>query len=245
MYQLYHTLLFQPLLNLLIWLYNFIGDIGVAIILVTILIRLILLIPSQKALKAQKSLQELQPKLEEIRKKYKDDKKKQSEEMMKFYQEKKINPLGSCLPMLIQLPILFALYSVFMKGLKADSMQFLYSFIQQPEHINTMFFGFLDMLKPNAVLAVLAGILQFFQSKMMMIKIPKKSPSASSTMPGLGDLGGMMSKQMTYLMPAMTVFIALSLPSGLALYWATTTGIAILQQWVIMKDHKNIKTKEH
>ncbi|MEW6407420.1 MAG: YidC/Oxa1 family membrane protein insertase [Patescibacteria group bacterium] len=235
MYQLYHTLLFQPLLNLLIWLYNLIGDIGVAIILVTVLIRLILLIPSQKALKAQKTMQELQPKLDEIRKKYKDDKKKQSEEMMKFYQEKKINPLGSCLPMLIQLPILFALYSVFRKGLQADSMQFLYSFVERPEHINTMFLGFLDMLKPNAILAVVAGMLQFFQSKMMM---KKQKSTALGSMPGLGNIGGMMSKQMTYLMPAMTVFIALSLPSGLALYWATTTAVAILQQWVIMRNHK-------
>lgn len=232
MFQLYHALLFQPLLNLLIWLYNLIGDIGLAIILVTVLIRLILLIPSQRALKSQKVLQDLQPKLEEIKKRYKDDKKKQSAEMMKFYQEKKINPLGSCLPMLIQLPILFALYSVFMKGLKADSMQFLYPFVAQPEHINTMFLGFLDTLKPNAVLAVFAGALQFIQSKMMMAKSKKQS---SPSLGGLGNMGGMISKQMTYLMPAMTVFIALSLPSGLALYWATTTAVAILQQWVIMK----------
>lgn len=232
MYQLYHILLFQPLLNLLIWLYNLIGDIGVAIILVTILIRLVLLIPSQKALKSQKNLQDLQPKLDEIRKKYKDDKKKQSEEMMKFYQEKKINPLGSCLPMLIQLPILFALYSVFNKGLQMDSMQFLYPFVSRPEYINTMFLGFLDMLKPNAILAIIAGVLQFFQSKMIMTKQKSTAPSG---MPGLGNIGGMMSKQITYLMPAMTVFIALSLPSGLALYWAITTAVTILQQWIIMK----------
>lgn len=232
MYQLYHALLFQPLLNLLIWLYDLIGDIGIAIILVTVLIRLILLIPSQKALKAQKTIQELQPKLDEIRKKYKDDRKKQSEEMMKFYQEKKINPLGSCLPMLIQIPILFALYSVFRIGLTEQSMNYLYPFVVKPEHINTMFLGFIDMIKPNAVLAVLAGIFQFIQSKIMM---KKQKSTTQGSMPRLGDIGGMISKQMTYLMPAMTVFIALSLPSGLALYWATTTIIAILQQYIIMR----------
>lgn len=232
MYQLYQTILFQPLLNLLIGFYNLVGDIGIAIILVTILIRLILLIPSQKALKSQKALQGLQPKLEEIRKKYKDDKKKQSEAMMRFYQENKINPLGSCLPMLIQLPILFALYSVFMKGLKEESMQLLYPFVSQPEHIKTIFLGFLDMTKPNAFLAVLAGLLQFAQSKMMLAKT-KKTTAPTAGM--LGDMGSMMGKQMTYLMPAMTVFIALGLPSGLALYWVTTTIFAIFQQYIIMK----------
>jgi len=231
MYQLYHLLLFQPLLNLLIFLYNHIGDIGIAIIIVTILIRLILLQPSLKAIKAQKALQELQPKIKKIQEKYKNDRERQSKELMKFYQENKVNPFSSCLPMLIQLPVLFALYSVFRVGLTEQSMQYLYSFVPAPEHINTMFLSLINMAQPNAILAVLAGVLQFLQTKMMT----KKAPKVISGKGPMADMSGILGKQMTYLMPVMTAFIALGLPSGLALYWITTTLFAIVQQYVIIR----------
>lgn len=231
MIQLYHLLLFQPLLNLLTFLYNLTGDIGIAIIIVTILVRLCLLPFSLKATRAQKTLQELQPKLEEIKRKYKDNKEKQTKEMMKFYQEKKVNPFSSCLPMLIQLPIIFALYRVFREGLTAETMQHLYSFVAQPDHINSAFLGLVDMTKPSLVLAIMAGVFQFIQSKMAMGKSKKVKTQGGL----LGGMSGMMGKQMAYLMPAMTVFIAISLPSGLALYWITTTLFAIGQQYIIMR----------
>jgi len=230
MYQIYHFFLFQPLLNLLIFLYNLVGDIGIAIIVVTLITRLALLFPSLKALKSQKALLELQPKIKKIQEKFKGDKERQSKELMKFYQEHKVNPFSSCLPMLVQLPILFALYSVFRKGLTMESMQYLYSFVERPESINVMFLELVNMAQPNIVLAVLAGGLQFIQSKMMMSK--KKTTAGKSK---LGDMSGMLGKQMTYLMPALTVFIALSLPSGLSLYWIITTLFAIGQQYIIMK----------
>ncbi len=149
---------------------------------------------------------------------------------MKFYKENKVNPFSSCLPMLVQLPILFALYSVFRIGLTEQSMQHLYSFIPAPEHINTMFLGLVNMTQKNVVFAVLAGVLQFFQSRMMT-----KTKKIDSSKSPLGDMSGLLGKQMTYLMPAMTVFIALGLPSGLALYWVTTTLFAIAQQYAIMR----------
>jgi YidC/Oxa1 family membrane protein insertase len=231
MYQLYNTILLQPLLNLLIFLYNLVGDIGIAIIIVTIIIRLLLLQPSLKAIKAQMALQELQPKIKKIQEKYKNNKEQQSKELMNFYKENKVNPFSSCLPMLIQLPILFALYSVFTMGLTAQNMQNLYSFVPAPEHINTMFLNLVNMAQPNVVLAVLAGVLQFLQTK-MMLKPKKVTPGNKSP---LGDMSGILVKQMTYLMPAMTVFISLGLPSGLALYWIMTTLFAIAQQCVIMR----------
>lgn len=229
MYQIYHTFLFQPILNLLIWLYNLIGDVGVAIIVVTVVVRFMLLPLSARAVKSQQLLQSLQPKMEEIKRKYKDDKEKQSKELMKFYQEHKVNPFSSCLPMLIQLPIIFALYKVFRVGLEQESMQYLYSFISAPEQVNPMFLGLVNMSTPNVVLSVLAGIFQFVQSK-MIDKKPKKAKA--------GDIGSLLSKQMVYFMPAVTVFIAMSLPSGLALYWIATTVFAILQQYIIAKGKK-------
>lgn len=231
MYQIYQTLLFQPLLNLLIYLYDIVGDIGIAIMIVTILIRIILLPPSIKALKSQRALQDLQPKIKKIQEQHKGDKEASSKALMEFYKENKVNPFSSCLPMLIQLPIIFALYSVFRAGLAEQSIELLYPFVEAPESINTYFFGLVNMAEPNAIMAVIAGALQFVQSKMMLSKTKKSNTSGK----GIADMSGMMGKQMTYLMPALTVFIALSLPSGLALYWITTTLFAIGQQYVIMR----------
>lgn len=225
MIQLYNVILFQPLLNLLVWLYNLIGDIGVAIIIVTILIRFILLPLSLKSMRSQRALQSLQPKMDEIKNKHKDDKQKQSQELMKFYKENKINPMSSCLPMLVQLPIIFALYGVFRQGLTNQSMDMLYSFVSKPENINPMFLGLVSMIAPNLILAIIAGILQFVQSWMVFSKQKKTKDKMT----------GMIGKQMTYFMPVMTVFIAMSLPAGLAIYWITTTLFAIVQQYIMMK----------
>ncbi len=235
MSQIYNIILFQPLLNLLVFLYNNIGDLGIAIIIITILIRLILLYPSYKALKSQRALQELQPKIKDLQKKHKDNKEDQTKALMEFYKENKVNPFSSCLPMLIQLPIIFALYRVFRTGLSEINTDYLYPFIKAPEHINTLFLGFLNLNDTNIFLAVLAGVLQFIQSKMMLAKTKNKNQAKEKAPQGLGDMSGMLGKQMTYLMPAMTVFIAMSLPSGLALYWVTTTLFAIAQQYVIMR----------
>lgn len=235
MFEIYHLVLFQPLLNLMIFLYNIIGDFGIAIIIVTVLVRLALVPLSVKSIKSQKALQELQPKMNEIKNKYKDNKEEQSKALMEFYKENKINPLSSCLPMLIQLPIIFALYRVFRQGLTEESMVHLYSFVQKPDVLNPLFIGILNLSESNVILAVLAGAFQFIQSKMLMPKIKKKKATGKGIM---GDVSSIMSKQMTYFMPVMTVFIAMSLPSGLALYWIATTLFAIGQQYIIMRNPK-------
>src|SRR3989338_2887446 len=109
----FNQILVFPLLNLLVFFYNFIPDIGVVIILLTVLVRLVLLPSFHKSLKHQKALQDLQPKMNEIKEKYKNDKEQQAKAMMELYSAHKVNPLSSCLPLLIQLPILIALYQVF------------------------------------------------------------------------------------------------------------------------------------
>lgn len=225
MVYLYNTFIYQPIFNFLIWLYNIIPghDIGLAIIVLTLVIRFLLVPLTLKQIKSQKALQDLQPKMEEIKRKYKDDRERQSKELMKFYQENKINPFASCLPLIIQLPILFALYRAFMAGLSAEGLEVLYPYVSKPETINPMFLGLVDLSQRNLTLAILAGAAQFIQSKMLM---PKKKAK---------DTAAMMSKQMTYFMPVLTVFIAMSLPAGLALYWLVTTLFAIGQQYIIMK----------
>jgi len=240
---LFTIIFYQPILNLLIFLYNVIPghDIGLAIIALTIIIRLILLPLSKKSIESQKALQDLQPKIEEIKKKYADNKEEQGKAMMNVYKDNKVNPLSSCLPVLIQLPFLWAVYQVFRTGLSHGSLALVYSFITKPDVINSFSFGFLDLAKPNWVLAVLAGSAQFWQTKMMMATRP---PLALRKQEGARDedMTAMINKQMLYLMPAMTVIIGISLPGGLTLYWLVVTIITVLQQIFIFNKILQKKT---
>lgn len=233
---MFQTIFYQPLLNLLVFLYNIIPghDFGIAVIIMTVIIKIILLPLSKKSIKSQKSLQDLQPKIEEIKKKFANNKEEMGRAMMSLYKENKVNPFSSCLPLLIQLPFLFAVFKVFRDGLANGSLDLVYSFIHKPEVINAVSLGVLDLSKPNIALAILAGIAQFWQARMMVTKKAEiKGPGSKDE-----DMMAIMNKQMIYLMPAMTVFIGLTLPGGLSLYWFITTVLTALQQKYIFQ-HKD------
>ena len=233
MTRLFHVILIQPLVNLLVWFYNVIPghDLGVAIIVLTVLVRLLLYPSFQKSLRSQKELQQMQPRLDEIKEKHKDNKEAQTKAVLEFYKENKINPFSSCLPLLIQLPILIALYQVFLYGLNGKVAAELYSFVQNPGAIDPLFFNFVDLSKPNLIFGILAGALQFIQSKMMMPKIKPKDQMAAA-----------MNAQLVYFMPLITVLIAAKLPAALGLYWIVTTLFAIGQQYYIMKTSNDTRT---
>lgn len=239
------AIFYQPILNLLVFLYNTVSfqDLGVAIILLTVIIKAILWPFGKQSIKSQKALQELQPKLDELKKQYGDDKVGLSRATMDLYKESKINPLSSCFPLLIQLPFLFAVYRVFRDGLN-NKLDLVYSFIHKPEVIQGMFLGFLDLNKPNIYLAVLAGLAQFWQAKMMSTKKPVIKTDGSKD----ESMTAIMNKQMLYFMPAITVFIGASLPGGLTLYWFIITLLTALQQVLIFKNinknKKEVKTVE-
>jgi len=236
--QIFNIVFYQPILNLLVFLYNIVPghDIGLAIIIMTVIIKLILLPLSKQSIKSQKSLQELQPKIDEIKKKYADNKEEQGRAMMQLYKQNKVNPFSSCLPLLIQLPFLWAVFMVFRAGLSGQSLNLVYSFIYRPESINTISLGFINLAKSNVVLAVLAGLAQFWQAKMMATKRPEVKGSDAKD----EDMMAIMNKQMVYMMPALTVFIGLSFPGGLALYWLVTTLLTALQQLYLFKKKENI-----
>lgn len=235
MMYLFQEIFYRPILNFLVFLYNIIPghDLGVAIILLTIVIKLILHPLSLKSLKSQKELQDIQPKIDALKEEHKDNKEALAKATMDLYKEHKINPFSSCLPLLIQLPFLLAVYQVFRDGL-ASRLDLVYSFVYRPEMINAFSFGFVDLSKPNVILAVLAGVAQFWQAKTMMAKQPKKV----ETNPKQPDISTMMSKQMLYLMPAVTIFIGVSLPGGLTLYWFVLTMLTALQQWLMFRKKK-------
>ncbi len=230
-------ILYQPFFNILMLFYVYIPghDMGVAIIVLTLLIRLALYPSYVQTLKAQRDLKKIQPEIDEIKKIHKNNQAKQSEELMKVYQTHKVNPLGSCLPLLIQLPILYALYKVFMVGLNTESLWLLYKwFPGVPTSINPTFLSFLhikaleiNLATPNIYLAVLAGVAQLVQSWLMT----KLTPMPASG----GGAAKIINMQMMYLFPILTVFIGLSLPAALALYWVATTVFMVIQQIIVMK----------
>lgn len=239
---LFHTVLYQPIFNIFIGLYDIIPyhDLGVVILIITVIIRLALYPLTSAALKSQKSLQEMQPKLEEIKRLYATDKQKQAEATMQLYKNNKVNPFASCLPLLIQLPILIALFWVLRDGLASSNLaQNLYSFVPNPGKVNPISFGIFDLSKASYVLAVLAGVAQFVQTKMMSQKHPPKEAE-----PGKGakdeDMLAAMNKQMMYTMPIVTVLIGIRFPAGLTLYWFLTTALMVLQQYILF--HRQDKT---
>ncbi len=234
MANIFTAIFYQPILNLLVFLYNIIpfNDFGVAIILLTVVIKLVFWPLGRTAIKSQKSLQDLQPKIDALKAQYKDDKAGLSKATMDLYKENKVNPFSSCLPLLIQLPFLWAVYKVFRDGL-SNNLDLVYSFIHKPEIINTISLGFIDLAKPNIYLAVLAGAAQFLQAKMMITKKPAVvSPGAKDE-----NMMAIMNKQMLFIMPAVTVFIGISLPGGLTLYWFIITALTALQQYLTFKNH--------
>jgi len=233
MSQLFHVIFYEPILNLLVFLYNIIPghDIGLAIIAMTAIIKLILLPLSKQSIKSQKSLQSLQPKIDELKKKYAGNKEEQGRAMMQLYKQEKVNPFSSCLPLLIQLPFLWAVFIVFKDGLSNQALTNIYSFINNPGVINPISFGLVDLSKSNLVLAILAGAAQFWQAKMMVTKRPEvKAPGAKDE-----DMMAIMNKQMLYMMPVLTVVIGMTFPGGLALYWLVTTVLTALQQMYLFR----------
>lgn len=231
---LYHLIFYKPILNALIGLYNVIPghDMGIAIILLTIAVRVLLLPLTLQMLRSQRAMQTLQPKIKAIQAQYKDDKARQSKELMALYSAEKVNPLASCLPLLLQLPIFIALYQAMVNGLKGQGLDGLYSFVSNPGTINTLGFGFLDLSAKNWIVAVLAGITQWYQAR----QLTKLNPSPKG-IPGAKDeaMLSMMNKQMQYMMPVMTIVIGVGLPAGLVLYWLVTNLLTVLQQYFFLR----------
>ncbi len=240
--EFFHNILYVPIFNLLVSLYDFLpgADIGFAIIVLTILIKIILWPFMSQSLRSQKAMQELQPKIEELKSKHGDDREGLAKAMMELYQKEKVNPLASCLPLLIQLPILIALYQVLLGGFGSETLAELYPFIPNPGSINHVFLGVIDLSVASLYLAVLAGYFQFFQTRMLISKRPPKQVTGKK---GAIDetMLASMNKSMLMFMPAITVIIGATLPAGLTLYWVTVNIVSILQQQFVFSKIRNPK----
>ena len=237
---LFHNFFYAPLYNGLILFINFIPfhNVGMAVILFTCIIKIIIFPLSQQSIRTQFEMKQIEPEINEIKLKYKDDKKLQAEKTMLLYKEKKINPFAGILLMLIQLPILIALYWVFLKGGLPDIDQTtIYSITKIPNLINMNFFG-INVADKSVFFAVIVAVAQFLQ---MQITIPKtkKKQNIDGKPSGFGDeLAKSMNVQMKYVMPIIMFFIAKSFPLVVSLYLITSSLFAIGQEYYVRSKYK-------
>ncbi len=229
MIYLYQAIFYRPILNALVYFYETIAgrDFGIAIILATLLIRLILYPLFHKSAKHQMTLQRLQPKIKKLQELHKDDKKKQTEALMELYKEHGVNPFLSIILLVVQLPILISLYQIILSGLRAGGIgNGLYSFVPAPNTINALFLGILDLKQRSIVLVFLAAIAQYFQSRLAIYRTPDGgSPSPAERM----------AKQMAFIGPIITIVIFYNLPAGVGLYWVISSLFSIIQQLIVNK----------
>ncbi|OGY25321.1 MAG: hypothetical protein A2864_02525 [Candidatus Woykebacteria bacterium RIFCSPHIGHO2_01_FULL_39_12] len=217
---LWNTILINPLVGTLSFLYSVLfQNLGLAIIGLTVLIRILITPISIRAVRSSKKLQDLQPKLTEIKNKHASDKKRQAEEQMKLYQTHGVNPASGCLLNIPQLLFVFALFGIL--NSKISGLGF-----------NTGFL-WLDLAKPDPlfIFPVLAGASQLILSRMMMPSVG--SQKTSNQKDSANDLATSMQSQMMYIFPLMTTFFSTRFPSGVVLMWIIFTIFSIIQQYMV------------
>lgn len=236
---IFDIFVYQPVYNIIVFFADIFpgANFGVAIVATTILIKFLFLPLSRKQIESQKKLQEIQPKIKEIQEKYKDDKERQAKELMVFYRENKVNPFSGCLPLIVQIVFLITIYRIIMKISQTEfaiDPTALYPFITNPGVLAHTFFGLADLAKPSIPFAVLAALGQYFQMKMLMSSQTKKT-EAEKKPEGEPDFATIMNKQMLYVGPGLTLWIGMTFPAALSLYWLVSTVFAIIQQVSVLK----------
>jgi len=235
--QFFYVVLYQPLFNALMLLYWYLPgrDLGLAIIALTLLIKLALHPSSKKALRSQKALAELQPKIKTLQAQHSNDKERQMKEVFELYQREKVSPASGCLPLLVQLPILIALYQVFIKGFSPGILeQYLYDFMPRIGPVSEKIFGLINLAGNKfswglAILVVLSGVLQFWQTKMTMAKSGRQPIGGV----GVKDFAATMQKQMMYFLPIITMIIVWQFGAVIGVYWVASTLFTIIEQQII------------
>lgn len=233
----------KPLLNALIFIASVIPghDLGLSIILLTLIVKLVLFIPTQHALEGQKKMQLLQPKFEAVRREYKDNPTKMQEETMKIWKEHKINPLQSCLPLLVQFPVLIGLFYVIRDGVNLDlSRHLIYPMYQDLGWTFDPHFLGLDLTQPYVwIFPPLLVVLQFLQIKLSLVIADKKKAKqiAATTTAAADTPQELQQKIMLYALPLLIGFFAITYPSALSIYWGVSTLFAIGQQMIVNREH--------
>lgn len=228
---IWHTALYEPLLNALAFLVSVMpgGSVGLAVIVLTLFVKVALFPIAKKSIESQAKMNILAPEIKKIKESGK-SKEEQAKETFDLYKKNKTNPFSGCLLLIIQIPIIIALYSVFLKGLNF-SAENLYSFIKIPTVVDMNFLGFLDLGQKSVILAVMAGISQFFQARFM----PKQNTNAMQAGSFQESFAKSMQVQMKYVFPIIVFFISFGVTGAIALYFVTSNIFAIGQQAYLNK----------
>lgn len=222
LHTLWNTIVFNPISQLLGWLVSFLPahDLGLAVVLLTLIIKVLLFPLTYKSLKSQIEMKKIQPEMDVIKKNFPDDKEAQARETFALYKKHHINPFSGCLPIFIQLPILFGLYYVVIAFISKTSID-----------ISTVFLGITDIKNPSVILALAAGITQFIQ----MYFSPSMQQAATTTTEGQPNFMQFQMKTMKYVLPIFVTVIALKFSGIIALYWVTSNVVTIFQELIIKR----------
>ncbi len=233
------TIFYNPLYNGMVFLVSLLPghNVGLAIIILTLLVRVILFPLGQRAARSQLALKDLEPELKKIKEEYK-TKEEQARKTFELYKKYKVNPFSGCLLSLIQLPIIIALYYVFLKGLGFNE-DVLYSFVKHPEVLNMNFLG-IDLGQKSLILAILAGLTQFFQS---MISLPKHEHKIANPGDFKENFTKSMQTQMKYVFPILLFWIAYKISAAVALYLVVSNMFMIAQEFIVRRQFKKGKTQ--
>ena len=240
--------LYQPLYNGLVFLIGVLpwGDVGLAVIILTVFVKLVLLPLTHKSTKSQAKIKEIEPEVKKIKEQFKNDKQKQSTKTMELYAKHGVNPFSGCLLLIIQMPIIAALYFVFWKGL-TDGLDEsnLYSFIEIPNMINMRFLGFIDMSEKSVILALLAGVSQYFQMKYSPVAFPgassdNKEARVNGKLSFKEEFAKSFRFQMKYGFPVAIFFISYTISAAVALYWFVSNVFSIGSEYMVRKKIKSI-----
>lgn len=231
---MFEALLIKPLYNAFVFLIGAVpgGEVGLAIILLTLIVRAIFYPAFTASIRTQMGMQAVQPELDEINRKYKDDPKQRTERTMALFREKKIRPFAGLLAIFIQIPIFIALYLVFFReGLPAIETSLLYSFVSAPTLVQTNFLGVLDLLTPhNIILTVLVGGTQYLVTKLSLARTPAKAGSPEQEM-----TRRMQRNLMLYMLPGLMTVLTYTFPAGVGLYFLTGNLVSIAQEWYLRR----------
>jgi len=249
---IFDQLIVNPIINILLLIYQVLFSLGVpfalgfSIIVLTVIIRFIMYPLTTVQLKAAKKMQDLSPHISKLKEKHKGDAKMLQQETMRLYKEFGVNPAAGCLPLLIQLPVIWGLYTVLIKviNLGANTVSEVnkiayIDFVKISKPWDVYFFGLPLAQNPSQLLStmgplilavpVLTGVFQFIQSKMMMSALPKKEDKSKKK----DDFATAFQTQTLYIFPIMIGFLSYTFPIGLSLYWNTFTIFGIIQQYKI------------
>ncbi|MFA6354938.1 MAG: YidC/Oxa1 family membrane protein insertase [Candidatus Paceibacterota bacterium] len=239
MQSLWNTIFYQPIYNILIFIVHNVtfGDVGFAIIVITIIIKFILYPLTKKSIKSQILMKKMEPEIKLIKKNY-PNKEEQAKKTFELYKKYGTNPFSGCLVVLIQLPVIFALYFVIYKGLSLDT-GVVYSFLEKPTIIHTNFLGFIEMSSKSVILALLAGITQFIQGYLASPIKPKVEVIKAGEIPEKAsfqdELSNSMQTNIKYILPVFIAIISWQISAAVALYFVISNIFTIVQEWYIRK----------